>query len=268
MMDFSWFNNRERFSDWYWSRGWSRSSSDWLRSNNYRCRTFSDNWNIANTFHLKDSSKDLRDRTSWKLEEMSLGWLTLLDNLPFLLKSNLVNNSFSLLKVDNSNDWDLSIMELRNMDALFICWRNLLDHSVSQDRDTNIMFSGDSVLRNFDVFQDWQINNMFDSLSFKSVHFLFHWEDKLTSLDLSDFEVVHLRKRDWVLFGWESLLDVQEMNLRDVNRTLKGWNDLFDEDKLHLRDVNWLLDSWDDDVDLDVVDLREIDCILRGFWVW
>jgi len=106
---------------------------------------------------LDDGSSDTSSFLR-KLEEVSLGWCALLDDLPLLFDGDSVDDGGSLIDVEGSDDGDLGVVELRDVDVEFLGRSDLLHLSVSDKRNVDQMLSSDSVLRNINVSDLRKIN--------------------------------------------------------------------------------------------------------------
>lgn len=99
---------------------------------------------------------------------MSSSRKTWLLDLPDLSKSDLIYLGGSLVNLDVSDSWDLSIVELWDMNIMLLSWCDLLDHGVSQQRDVDEVLSGDPVLRNINVVNHRKVDRVFNGSSIKS----------------------------------------------------------------------------------------------------
>lgn len=135
-------------------------------------------WRNEGFVSLTDHSSVNSNSLDWQLKEVSSGWSACFNDFPLLLQSNLVNNSLLLINVDLSNDWDLCVVELRDVDVVFLGGQDLLDHGVVDLRNADEILNGRSILRHVNVPYHWEVNGMFNGLRFKSVDWSFHWEDK------------------------------------------------------------------------------------------
>lgn len=100
-----------------------------------------------------DTSSGLR-----KLKEVGLSGGTFFDNLPLLLDCDSINNGGSLINVEGTDDRDLSVVELRDVDVELLSRSDLFNLSVSDQWDVDKVFSCDSILRNINVGDLREIN--------------------------------------------------------------------------------------------------------------
>lgn len=210
---------------------------------------------------------------------MGSGWWTFFNNLPFLLNCNLLNKSCLLINFDFSNNCNLCVMKLWNVNVMFVCWKNLFDHCIVDLWNANNVLNCDSILRNIDISYLRKINGMLHSSAFKSIDRSLHWKNKglhinlikhnecnLWNVDCSligrnvlfQMNKSYLGNLNWMLNCGDYLLDHNESDLRDFNWMFKCRNNLFNADEMDLRKFNWEF------LCLSLGDLNSLDFCRRG----
>ncbi len=111
----------------------------------------------------------------WDLQEMGGGWEAFFNDLPLLFDGKSFDDCGSLVKIEISNDWDLSVVKLRNVNVIFSGLDYLLYLSISDQWNADESLNGDSVLRNVNVSQDGEVDGVLNGLRNESSRWAEHW---------------------------------------------------------------------------------------------
>lgn len=191
---------------------------------------------------------------------MSSSWWTFFNDFPFLLNRNLFNKSCLLINFDFSNNCNFSVIKLWNMNIMFICWKDLLDHCVVDLRNTNNVLNSYSILRNIDISYLRKINSMLHGSAFESIDRSLHGKYEFLHIDLIKNDKCDLRNVDCSLIGRNILLQMNESYLWDLNWMLDCGDNLLDHDESDLRNFNRMFICWDKLFNADEMDLRKFNC--------
>ena len=96
------------------------------------------------------------------LQEVSSSGQALFSDLPLLSQGYPLHKGFSLINVNHTNDRNLHVVQLRNMDLMLVCWGDLLNDCVPDKRNGDEVFGGDFSLREINICDlrqaDWVFN--------------------------------------------------------------------------------------------------------------